>query len=135
MSLEYQNLFASCNGGSYKKHCGQYKDNNFDEKKLISPLEPDCADHFIFDEFGEIRPADGKDIRAEYTIKILNLNAPRLKKAREEAYWAALGENEDFQNSGSETRRQELIQKFSTVPKDGTRIPYSDLILYFLRKG
>lgn len=135
LSLEYQNLFASCNGGPYKKHCGQYKDNNFDEKTLISPLEPDCADYFIFNEFGKIMPADDGDVRAQYTIDTLSLNEPRLKKAREAAYWAALEEDEDLRNPGSEARRQELIQKFNTIPEDGKQIPYSDLILYFLRKG
>lgn len=98
-------------------------------------LEPDCADHFIFNEFGKIMPADDGDVRAQYTIDTLSLNEPRLKKAREAAYWAALEEDEDLRNPGSEARRQELIQKFNTIPEDDKQIPYSDLILYFLRKG
>lgn len=38
LSLTYNNLHASCNGDN-RRHCGHKKENNFDAKRMISPLE------------------------------------------------------------------------------------------------
>ncbi|MGF1763795.1 retron system putative HNH endonuclease [Aliivibrio kagoshimensis] len=66
---------------------GHKKENNFDEVLFISPTETDCQRYFVHIEHsGEIKPANGLEEdevkRAEYTIKLLNLNHPYLKNQR-----------------------------------------------------
>ncbi|AUW02643.1 retron system putative HNH endonuclease [Vibrio campbellii] len=63
------------------------KDDELDEALFISPVEQDCQRYFAYIEHsGEIMPANGLEEdevkRAEYTIKLLNLNHPYLKNQR-----------------------------------------------------
>lgn len=78
-SLDYTNLVASCYGFQGEKTCGPKKENKYDEKRFISPLDPACEDVFSYLPNGVI---DGD----EYTIELLNLNSYRLRKARESIY-------------------------------------------------
>ena len=79
-------MFFSCH-----KHdsCGIYKDNQAGEFKLadiIDPSRENPEDFFQYDSQGNILPR--KDLtnaqrkRAEETIRIFNLNCPRLKSIR-----------------------------------------------------
>ena len=74
-SLDYNNLVASCYGFSGEKTCGPKKENEYDEAKFISPLDPDCEKVFSYLPNGHM---EGN----EYTIDLLNLNSYKLKKAR-----------------------------------------------------
>ena len=78
-SLDYNNLVASCYGFQGEKTCGPKKENDYDEKKFITPLDSSCEDVFSYLPNGVI---DGND----YTIELLNLNSHRLKQARESIY-------------------------------------------------
>lgn len=81
LQLEYSNLHASCGvvpSGCADEHCGHKKKDVF-SNDLVSPLEPDCESHFIFDCDGGI---DGSDKRGVETVKILNLDSGLLKRSR-----------------------------------------------------
>ncbi|MCI9149658.1 MAG: TIGR02646 family protein [Lachnospiraceae bacterium] len=71
-SLDYQNIVASCNN---QRTCGIKKENDYDAKRFISPLNDLCENNFTYHLDGSI---DG-DI---YTIDLLNLDDYELKNAR-----------------------------------------------------
>lgn len=59
LSLDYNNLLASCNGGRDDRHntetspiyCDAHKD---EDDILINPLIQNCEDYFIYGEYGEV---------------------------------------------------------------------------------
>ena len=61
-SLDYDNILASCQGEGTKnsktkrvrRHCGHAKQYQFDEKLMISPLDINCAERFVFTEYGRV---------------------------------------------------------------------------------
>ncbi|MCL1080050.1 TIGR02646 family protein [Parashewanella spongiae] len=70
---------------------GHYKDNNeqldYDAAKFISPQSANCRDFFVYlTSDGSIHPKAGlsaqDNMKAQYTIDILNLNASFLKAER-----------------------------------------------------
>ena len=91
MQLDYEtNLIASCDGGKYKRrtdssipvndlHCDTKK---YDNPIPVTPLQKDCEEKFLFNEYGEIL---GVGADAEATIEILNLRSPILKNKRKAA--------------------------------------------------
>lgn len=125
LSLAYNNLHASCNGDN-RRHCGHKKENNFDAKRMISPLEKDCESHFRYQQDGTIQPAEKTDEAAEYTITKLNLNDKRLCRARENALWTF----NVFQLNGEEKQRE--LKKFECSEE---LPPYWDAIKHFLTQG
>lgn len=92
---EYKNLLLSCHSSEFERaqlketiyskkerknalHCDEFKDN----KELnYSPLQADCALHFLYKLNGEVK---GSDKEAEEDIKTLNLNCHSLKERRRE---------------------------------------------------
>jgi uncharacterized protein (TIGR02646 family) len=71
-------------GGHYKD---SNKDHKYDEARFISPQSPDCRRYFTFlSHDGSILPkCDLETVEkenAQYTINLLNLNAPFLKAER-----------------------------------------------------
>ena len=90
LSVEYTNLLASCQREREPKkpiHCGVAKDDWYDENLMVSPLNPDCTDCFIYTDDGQIvetNTPDKKDAAIE-TIKRLCLNIPKLTAMREAA--------------------------------------------------
>lgn len=85
MSLEYRNMHCSCQSNlrpGEPAHCGTSKGNWFDEELLISPLDPECATHFLFSADGRIHPACETDEVARETIVRLNLNCHKLIESR-----------------------------------------------------
>lgn len=81
LQLSYNNLHACCRRvpvGVADEYCGHKKNNIFDER-LVSPLEPDCANHFEYDINGNIM---GCDERGNVTVSILNLNSSQLIASR-----------------------------------------------------
>lgn len=81
LQLEYNNMHACCQS-QYSKDgndtCGHRK-GNFFSSNLVSPLEPDCADHFSYSWDGSVT---GIDPRGSVTIKKLNLNSLLLQESR-----------------------------------------------------
>ena len=75
-SLDYNNIVASCQN---KNTCGRKKENDYDEKQFISPLDRRCENVFSYFANGEI-------VGDEYTINLLGLNHYDLKKARQAVY-------------------------------------------------
>ena len=74
ISLEYENLLASCQGyHDREENCGHSKDNAFNEELFVSPLEENCESLFEFSDRGKIKAVDGNE-RAGYTIELLNLD-------------------------------------------------------------
>lgn len=78
---EYRNLLLSCRMSDEERrpnsyHCDKSKGNH---TITYSPIQPDCAIHFDYDEFGN---AKGNDEAAKQDCQTLNLNAPSLKKRR-----------------------------------------------------
>lgn len=89
ISLEYENLLASCQGyHDREENCGHSKDNAFNEELFVSPLEENCESLFEFSDRGKIKAVDGNE-RAGYTIELLNLDTEQLNAARTEAMWVS----------------------------------------------
>lgn len=134
-TLRYTNLHASCMGKNDKAtknnlNCGMAKKDQYDNL-LLSPLEEECEKAFRYTSDGKIAPVQDAILgkRAEYTIDVLQLNNPVLKKARCAAVWEA-GVMEQI----SEEEVERLFEIFST-PQDGKYVPFVDAILYRLRNG
>ncbi len=84
-TFDYENLHASCNGGSDRACCNQKRQNKSYEK-MLSPLAEDVEQRFTYDTQGYMKPADPKDEIALSTIEILGLNCQKLVRHRREVY-------------------------------------------------
>lgn len=83
--LDFTNMLCSCQDQLKKgvpRHCGNLKDNWFDDSLLISPLDPSCESRFAFTGDGEISPELSTDIAASETITRLGLDIPKLDALR-----------------------------------------------------
>ena len=129
ISLEYENLLASCQGyHDREENCGHSKDNAFNEELFVSPLEENCESLFEFSNRGKIKAVDGNE-RAGYTIELLNLDTEQLNAARTEAMWVSGAMDELTED---ECRR--LLDKFQSVDERGRYAGFSDAIVYQLKK-
>ena len=129
ISLEYENLLASCQGyHDREENCGHSKDNAFNEELFVSPLEENCESLFEFSNRGKIKAVDGNE-RAGYTIELLNLDTEQLNAARTEAMWVSGAMDELTED---ECRR--LLDKFQSVDERGRYAGFSDAIVYLLKK-
>lgn len=84
-SLDFSNLLCSCQQKIKKgepRHCGNLKDQWYDEQKFVSPLTPDCTGRFSFLANGMIQAVVGTDDAAIETIKHLGLSIPKLNNLR-----------------------------------------------------
>jgi len=92
-TFNYQNLVLSCfSSENLKKEAfstcfgGQYKKNEYDADKFISPLDKACEGYFSYLPNGRVEPhIDLSSLEKEkvlYTCNILNLNAPYLIERR-----------------------------------------------------
>ena len=104
LALDYNNMLCSCQANLKRgapRHCGNAKGDWFDEEKLISPLDRNCASHFRFTGDGHIKPNKEEDIAAKKTIEYLALDIPKLVDSRQRVLTAFLDENisdEEFRN-------------------------------------
>lgn len=134
---EYENLLLSCKptqeeeterkeaGGNKKNnikywHCDKLKDN---EELNYTPLQKDCASHFIYLDNGEVK---GNDILAEADIKTLGLNCNYLKNRRYNAILGAM-----FDDSNTLLPNEELEQYATLVmnrKQDGSFIEFCFVI-------
>ncbi len=86
--LDFSNLLCSCQNQIKKgepRHCGNLKDDWFDQNLLVSPLDPDCENRFAFTGDGEIKPLADNDLAAAETIKKIGLDIPKLNAMRSKA--------------------------------------------------
>jgi uncharacterized protein (TIGR02646 family) len=107
-TFNYQNLFASCNGGEREEkprtlHCDTHKGSKDPSQfQLISPFDSDASTHFYFKENGEIK---NKTEQGKNTISFLNLDCKRLNLRRKIVIETYLyDETEDF-----ETQIKEVV--------------------------
>lgn len=109
---EYENLLLSCRPSddveSLPKrerknlyHCDKSKESKI---IAITPLQPDCSSHFIYDEFGGITGAEKGD---DEVIDTLNLGSEWLRKRREAAIEGEIYD-EDLNLLDAEALRQRL---------------------------
>ena len=94
--LDYSNLLCSCQDQLKKgdpRHCGNLKEDWFDDELLITPLEPTCKNRFSYTGLGDIEPAVKQDNAASETIKRLGLNIPKLNDMRAKAIEPFLDES------------------------------------------
>ncbi len=65
---------------------GHHKKSHYDPTLFVSCLDNDCTDYFSYLSDGRVVPKDNDDNlhrkKAEYTIKLLNLNSPYLVNKR-----------------------------------------------------
>jgi uncharacterized protein (TIGR02646 family) len=125
LDLEYSNLLASCSSEGPHRHCGARKGNR---KIEITPLQPDCEEHFNFDLLGAVAANPTSLSRAEKTIEILGLNQPLLRESRRQAI-VGFTENID-QLSNSEIGK--LIRHLNRRDTDGKFEPYQPAIVQAL---
>jgi uncharacterized protein (TIGR02646 family) len=68
---------------------GHFKRSNYEPQKFVSPHQKNCRDFFIYSsDTGEISPnlakSNSDQQKAQYSIDLLNLNAPFLKAERKQ---------------------------------------------------
>lgn len=86
--LEYTNMLCSCQDQLNKgepRHCGNSKDNWFNEDLLISPLDSNCEGRFSYTADGKIHPVNEFDDAAIKTIEKLKLDIELLNDLRNKA--------------------------------------------------
>ncbi len=86
--LDYGNLLCSCQNKipkGHPRHCGNLKNDWFDEVLLISPLSADCEERFRFTGDGMIYPVSSDDDGAKNTICKIGLDIPKLNDLRKNA--------------------------------------------------
>ena len=94
--LDYSNLLCSCQDQLEKgepRHCGNLKEDWFDNELLISPLEAICKNRFNYTGLGDIEPVSTDDKAAIETIKRLGLDIPKLNDQRAKAIEPFLDNN------------------------------------------
>ncbi len=102
-SLDFSNMLCSCQNQLKKgepRHCGNLKDDWFDEQLLVSPLELECESRFAFTGDGYISSAQSTDKAATETVARLGLDIPKLRSLRTSAIEPFLDDslNEDEVN-------------------------------------
>jgi uncharacterized protein (TIGR02646 family) len=98
--LDFANMLCSCQNQLKKgdpRHCGNLKDDWFNDLLLVSPLDPGCDHRFAFTGDGNIKPALATDAAATETINRLGLDIQKLNVLRASAIEPFLEEtlNED----------------------------------------
>jgi len=120
LTFEYNNLSISCEGFDCSQEkgkqafCEHRKGDEYDEDKFLNPVEiTEIEEYFEYDIEGGIYPNSSKNQKdkekAEYMIRILDLNHKILKNMRKEQYQTIVestinGENiKDILNPNYET--------------------------------
>lgn len=80
LTMDYNNILVSCTQRQRcdNSSCGMEKGKTYDERLFVSPLEENCAEHFVFNPDGSI---DSDTERGQYTIKLLRLHESKSLKA------------------------------------------------------
>jgi uncharacterized protein (TIGR02646 family) len=128
--LDFSNLLCSCQDRLKKgepHHCGKLKDNWFDEKHLISPLDPTCEERFMFTGDGSIEPANSSDKAAMETIERLGLNIRKLQNLRQQVIDPFLDENL------SDKDLEQFVTSYLKQSKSGEFNPFWTTIHYLFK--
>lgn len=54
-TMDYDNLIASCKTEGVVRTCASKKDNAYDEKLFVSPLEEKCEEKFVFSQMERLK--------------------------------------------------------------------------------
>lgn len=114
--LDFTNMLCSCQDQLKKgvpRHCGNLKDNWFDDALLISPIDPSCESRFAFTGDGKINPELSTDIAASETITRLGLDIPKLNALRASAIEPFLEE------SLSENEMRQFVSGYLQKDRNG----------------
>jgi len=125
LQLEYSNLFASCTKeptGTIDEHCG-HKKGNFFSSDLVSPLEPDCSNHFSYMMDGTI---SGTDQRGQVTVQKLHLDSALLNGQRKSVI-------DDFLDVDDELLDEEIATHLDE--KGATLGEFFTMVEYLRRSG
>lgn len=124
IDLDYQNLFASCNGDGkifLDEHCGHKKEDWWSEA-MISPTESEIETMFRYTLDGKIHSVSGKPNAniAQEMITHMGLNSFHLQRNRREA----IESTEIFDEADySEEDIRDFIDYYSNK-EDGVYVPY-----------
>ena len=150
--FDYDNLHVACDGGahdneernkhgfalsSYPLYCDKHKGIDL---LPLSPLEPRVETRFKYvdiglDEVG-VYPNTGTDQNTIDTIRILNLDTPKLKNLRGQAVAGLIYENGSEGDYVSIEVAQSLLAKYESFTTDSTGgyLPeFLSVKIYFLR--
>lgn len=132
LGLEYSNLHLSCSGyKSNRECCGHKKDDWFDEKLTVSPLEENVEELFEYTIDGHIKAAGG-NIRAIETIKNLQLDSFNLQRQRKTAIYMAMfydSIEEDY-----EEEKKSIIRDYKTA-ENGVLKSFCNAVIYCIEKN
>ena len=93
LDLEYSNLLLSCGNPQNSNpdpRCGVKKDDWYDVKLFVPPLDPNSEKKFTYTQDGRVEPASSLDLAAEQTIEVLNLNQKKLRETRKQLLFSIL---------------------------------------------
>jgi uncharacterized protein (TIGR02646 family) len=135
LTLDYTNILASCQRDREPKeplHCGSNKDEWYDEHLMVSPLDINCAEFFIYTEDGQILSTKNqhKKSAADTTINKLALNIDKLQKMRSGAIEGILEGLEEL----TDDEREMLLQRFCQPDENGHNQEFSAAIAYILKQ-
>jgi uncharacterized protein (TIGR02646 family) len=137
LQLDYRNLHASCNGrlvhrgtiDEVSDFCGHSKKDWFDEKLMVSPLDPHCGSYFEYGFDGTISAVNDNEAASE-TIWRLGLNTYLPRKQREEAVNAVL----ELIDITDEEEISSMIE-FLETPDYSNRLPSFSYVISSLLKS
>lgn len=153
LTMDYRNIIVSCTRvqGGDDSSCGMEKEDKYDERLFVSPLEDECAKHFIFYSNGSI---DSDTDRGKYTIDLLHLNESKSLKASRKTQYATVyqwcsdevvglcqdissrrvEEYEIAKDIYEEFFKEEIAPKYFSE-NDGKLPAYIDMLEYFKEQG
>ena len=127
LRFSYKNLLASCNGyDEYGFTCGHNKDEWYDEKLFISPLDEDCESYFTYSLEGRILGASVDDKKACETISKLYINSYELIAARKAVIDTIMGDSSIHENLETE------LDWYKTPDDNGQLEPFYNVIIFTL---
>lgn len=129
--LGFANMLCSCQNRLKKgepRHCGNLKENWFQEDLLISPLEPECEAVFAYLGDGGMHASDPLDDAARTTIQKLGLDIDKLRALRNHAIEPFL------EPSLSDTDFKVFISGYLQHDADGTFPEFYTTIEYLFAK-
>ncbi len=136
-TFDYTNLLASCLGGEKDTpprvlHCDKKKDNWYDDELMVSPLNPDCENYFIFRADGRIEGTDDPAMKraALETIQRLGLDVGSLIAQREKALEPIV----EVLESTSDAEKLALIEGYSEADRDGRLAPFCFALVQILKR-
>lgn len=121
LALDYANLHASCireTSPGLPLHCGHAKGSDFDEARVVSPLDMDCERRFLYSlGDGRIYPTDREDEAAKFMLKVLQLDISFLRDRRAETLRRVF--DDAFVTSASDEELSQLAEGFRTPDEAG----------------